>query len=146
MNSSHIAALEEESVTYGSKPGIERHVWFVDGAHEQGWQSIYPSPHPKSPPPPCESEEDCLEELLLDLAIARESLWILETALNEATNPCTPSPPPPPYSSVDGRTSWSGRISIIELQMDLLIAKQRIHVVKPDLRQCNRTPSAPELM
>lgn len=127
-------------------PEIERHVWFVDGAHEQGWPSIYPAHlRPKSPPPPYESEEDCLEELLLDLAIAGESLWILESALNEATNPCTPSPPPPPYSSVDGWTSWSGRISIIELQMDLLIAKQRIHVVKQDLRQFNRTPSVPEL-
>jgi hypothetical protein len=112
---------------------IGRHVRFVHGAHEEGRLSIHL--RQKSPPPPYESVEDCLEELLLDLAIAEESIWILESALDEATNPCTSTPPPPPYSSLEGWTSWTETISVIELQMDLLIAQQRIRILRQDLRQ-----------
>ncbi|KAJ7893880.1 hypothetical protein B0H14DRAFT_3661971 [Mycena olivaceomarginata] len=126
MSSSHILALEECSSTSIMVQTLEigRHVRFVNGAHEEGRLSMHL--RQKSPPPPYESVEDCLEELLLDLAFAEESIWILESALDEATNPRTSTPPPPPYSSLEGWTSWTETISVIELQMDLLIAQQRI--------------------
>ncbi|KAJ7803286.1 hypothetical protein B0H14DRAFT_2613582 [Mycena olivaceomarginata] len=113
-----------EHFHYGSNSGNWTACSVVNGAHEEGRLSIHL--RQKSPPPPYESVEDCLEELLLDLAIAEESIWILESALDEATNPCTSTPPPPPYSSLEGWTSWTETISVIELQMDLLIAQQRI--------------------
>lgn len=110
---------------------VERHVRFVNDEHEESTRSHWRS---RSPPPPYESEDDCLEELLLDLAIAEEGIWKLEFALIEGrANADTANThggfPPPPYSSLRHLPSWPRTPSIIELQLDFLIAQERIRTL-----------------
>ncbi|KAJ7870197.1 hypothetical protein B0H14DRAFT_3576062 [Mycena olivaceomarginata] len=113
----------------------ERHVHFPTNDYEEDRQIHL---NLRSPPPPYEAKDDFLEELRLDLAIAEEGIWRLEWELVLLQDrrrivpgtdiPCPASPPPPPYSSLGDCSGW-GDADIIELQLDLLIARERIHIL-----------------
>ncbi|KAJ7757415.1 hypothetical protein B0H14DRAFT_2634880 [Mycena olivaceomarginata] len=100
-------ALEECSGTLfmDKNQQLAGRVRFADDQHDDSGQYL-PNLRQKSPPPPYDSQEDCLEELRLDLAIAEEGIWRLELALikehQAATGTADPpaSFPPPPYSSL----------------------------------------------
>ncbi|KAJ7837605.1 hypothetical protein B0H13DRAFT_1912419 [Mycena leptocephala] len=132
-----VLALEECSGTLfmDQNQQLAGRVRFADDQHDDSSQYL-PNLRQKSPPPPYDSQEDCLEELRLDLVIAEEGIWRLELALIQehqaATGTADPpaSFPPPPYSSlVVDWPSWVEASSIFELQLDLLIAQERIRVL-----------------
>ncbi|KAJ7939498.1 hypothetical protein B0H13DRAFT_1850792 [Mycena leptocephala] len=110
-----------------------RHVRFAPSEHEGGTHTRF---YPRSPPPPYEAQDDCFEELQLDLAIAREGIWRLEWELliveaeysgsSLAAEIACPQLLPPQLCSSLGACPHLGEISIFELQLDLLIAQERI--------------------